>query len=179
MNGSFVFITRNSLNYKIPNPFKFLKKISSVFRVKNRTTHRESRKYIASVIPIVQLIIRMQIILDPQGYQLLISHRRISSKQKKKSILLLLRGDTSVICLLLFSSVNFFPIPPPNPTFSPIPQRDLSYTTRMSTVKRAEHFARDAFRGSFRRPRGGFYLSARTRAARLCAGSSAGFQGRP
>lgn len=49
----------------------------------------------------------------------------------------------------------------------------------MSTVKRAEHFARDAFRGSFRRPRGGFYLSARTRAARLCAGSSAGFQGRP
>lgn len=121
----------------------------------------------------------MQIILDPQGYQLLISHRRISSKQKKKFILLLLRGDTSVICLLLFSSVNFFPIPPPNPTFSPIPQRDLSYTTRMSTVKRAKHFARDAFRGSFRRPRGGFYLSARTRAARLCAGSSAGFQGRP
>lgn len=56
----------------------------------------------------------MQIILDPQGYQLLISHRRISSKQKKKFILLLLRGDTSVICLLLllFLLRQFFSHPP-------------------------------------------------------------------
>lgn len=71
----------------------------------------------------------MQIILDPQGYQLLISHRRISSKQKKKSILLLLRGDTSVICLLLllFSFVNFFPIPPFEPDF-------FSYPTARSFV---------------------------------------------
>lgn len=57
----------------------------------------------------------MQIILDPQGYQLLISRRRISSKQKKKFILLLHR-DTSVICLasllLLLLLRQFFSHPP-------------------------------------------------------------------
>lgn len=120
----------------------------------------------------------MQIILDPQGYHLTPTHLVQTKKEIHPP------SSRRYFCHLsppppLPPPSIFFPSPLSNPTFSPIPQRDLSYTTRMSTVKRAKHFARDAFRGSFRRPRGGFYLSARTRAARLCAGSSAGFQGRP
>lgn len=129
-------------------------------RVKNRR-HTEAEN--TCVIPIIQLIIRMQIILNPQGYQLLILRFTPARYPNKK-----IHPPPWRRYFCHFSRPTFFLSPLRTRLFfSPLSTEKSSiFRTRMSTVKRPEHFARDAFRGSFGRPRAGFYLSARTRAAR-------------